>query len=155
MPANDEAAPPDPKAAAPDKRKPKAPEPQVTPPDLFALTIDAANGRIVKLERLDATGAHQALSAEDKARLARIKAGATVRRLVEQAFEAGIECVLGEDGEAHPTESKADDELSAMLLQSLVERSRARQLTDSEVLNRAIVGTLIAQAATAAGTTPH
>jgi hypothetical protein len=155
MPPNDETAPPDPKAAAADKRKPKAPEPQVTPPDLFALTIDAANGRIVKLERLDAAGAHQALTGEDKARLARIKAGATVRRLVEQAFEAGIECVLGEDGETQPTESKVDDELSSMLLQSLVERSRARHLIDSEVLNRAIVGTLIAQAATTASTATH
>jgi hypothetical protein len=148
MPPSDDTAPSDSKAAAADRRKPKAPEPPAPSADLFALTIDVASGRIVMLERVDDAGARHPLSAEDTT-LARIKAGATVRRLIEQAFEAGIECVLGEDGEAHPTESKADDELSVMLLQSLVERSRARQLTDGEVLNRAIVGTLIAQAAAA------
>lgn len=126
-----------------------AAEPQAEA-DLFAATIDAVNGRIVALERVDAEGARHALSAEDKARLAKRMAGATLRRLVEQAFEAGIECALGEDGEKEPAESKTDDELSRMLLQSLVERSRARQLVESRTLNRAIVGTLIGHAATSA-----
>jgi hypothetical protein len=154
MPPSDDTAPSDAKAAAADKRKPKPPEPPAVSADLFALTVDAANGRIVTLERVDEAGGRRPLSAED-ATLARTKAGATVRRLIEQAFEAGIECILGEDGEAHPTESKADDELSAMLLQSLIERSRARQLIDGEVLNRAIVGTLIAQAAARTGVATH
>ena len=153
-----------PKAPTAARRKPKAtasaaktpaPAKKQAEADLFALTIDAANGRVVSLERVDSTGARHDLSAEDKAGLAKTQAGATFKLLVEQAFEAGIECVLGEDGDKEPAESKADSELSRLLLRSLVEHSRARHLIKSEVLDRAIVRTLIGHAATSESATAH
>lgn len=146
------------KAPAAEGRKPKSPASttdKMAKPDLFAFTIDAANGRIVTLERVDSGGARHDLSAEERSRLATTKASATVRRLVEQAFEAGIECVLGESDEKEPEDSKADSELSHMLLQSLIERSSASHLIESEVLNRAIVGTLIGRAAASGSTAAH
>jgi hypothetical protein len=118
------------------------------PSDLFALTIDAANGRVVTLERVDATGVHHALSAEEKDRLAHAQGRAPLEELVEHVFEAGIECVLGADEEKRPAESTAERELSHMLLQSLIERSSAKHLIEGDNLDRAIIGTLIAHAAT-------
>lgn len=148
----------EPKASAAEGRKPKASASataQPAKPDLFAFTIDAANGRIVTLERVDAVGARHDLSADERARIAKAQASATVRRLVEQAFEAGIECVLGEGAENDGEESKADGELSRMLLQSLIERSSAKHLIEGEVLNRAIIGTLIGRAATSGSAATH
>jgi hypothetical protein len=142
MPQSDKPAPPGPRASAANGRKAKA-APSAKRPrangDLFAFTIDAADGRIVAVERVEAGGARHDLSPEEKARLAKTPAGAPLKRLVEQAFEAGIECVLGETSKDDPTESKADRELSRILLQSLIEDSSAKHLIEAESLKRAVV----------------
>jgi len=154
----DEATPSAPKPSAAEASKQKATvsaTEQAASPDLVALTIDVANGRVVALERVDPAGARRELSAEDKARLADRQADTPLLRLVEQAFEAGIACVLGEAEEGEPEESEADGELSHLLLQSLFEQSSAKQLVESESLNRAIVGTLLGQAATSGSATTH
>jgi hypothetical protein len=140
-PVSSEPTPPPPKA-----RKPKTePAPGV---DLVAFTVDAANGRIIKVEGVDAAGAHRELSREERTRLVETAAKATLERVIEQAFEAGIDCALGAEADEEETaESDGDAELSRLLLRSLMERSAARRLMRSEVLSRAIVGTLIEQAA--------
>jgi hypothetical protein len=145
----------EPKAPAAEGRKPKstasAPG-QASPAELLAVTVDAASGRIVKIEGVDAAGARQELSGEQRERLAASAAKATREGVIEQAFQAGIDCVLGsEGGESEPAESKEDAELSRLLLRSLIERSGAKRLMRREVLHRAIVGTLIEQAAAPAG----
>ena len=132
--------------AANGRRKAATPEPKARP-ELFALTIDAATGRIVALERVDDGGERHALSPEERTRLAKAQFGSPLRRLVEQAFEAGIEFVLGDSDDNEP-ESKADGELSRLLLRSLIERSRIRPLMENESLDAAAVGTLIGHAAT-------
>ena len=156
MPPTEESASSERKEPAAERRKAKganaAPEQQAGP-DLLSVTIDAANGRIVSLERVDESGARRALSDEEKASVTNGRAGATIERLVEEAFEAGIECVLG--GNEEPQETSTDDELSHILLQSLLERSKARRLIQAEVLNKAIVGTLVEEAATPEAATAH
>jgi len=144
----DEPASFDSKAAA-EARKSKAasatPE-QPTSPELVAFTIDAASGRIVNVERVDAGGAHHELSESERARLG--DANATLAHVVEQAFEAGIACVLGDEaGDPERPESQEDAELSRMLLQSLMARTAIRRLMQRDVLSRAIIGTLIEHAA--------
>ena len=122
--------------------------------DLVALTLDAATGRVVKIEGVDTAGARHELSEDAKARLAKPEVSATLQGVVEEAFEAGIACALGEQaGEADPPESEEDAELSRMLLRSLLERSAARRFMKREVLGQAIVAALIGQAA-AAGPAP-
>jgi len=75
---------------------------------------------------------------------------ATLERLLEQAFEAGIDCVLTHArADPEPPESDEDAELSRAVLKSLIEHSAARRLMGREVLSRAIVATLIQQAASA------
>jgi hypothetical protein len=151
MPPIDETPTFEPKQPQPEARRSKTPPAAAerpASPNLVSLTLDAATGRIVKIEGMDAAGARRELTEDQRARLARTDAGATLQGVVEQAFEAGIAYVLGDrTGEEEPPESDDDAELSRMLLQSLIKRSAAERLMHREILARAIVGTLIDQAA--------
>ena len=113
---------------------------------LFTFTIDASTAQVVKLEAQDASGARHELSDEEKASLAQAGPEAGLEQLVEQAFEAGIDCVLG-DGEREDREEPAEEaELRHLLLTPLIEHSPARRLMQREALSRAILGTLIQHA---------
>ena len=149
MPPIDETPSFEPNPSAPGARKPKsASTEQPSAGDLVSVTIDAATGRIVRVEGMDAAGARRELSEDEKKRLAKPEDGATLRQVVEQAFEAGVACALGDTaGEEGPPESDEDAELSRSLLQSLIKGSAAERLMQREVLGRAIVGTLIEHAA--------
>jgi len=113
----------------------------------FTFTIDADTAQVVKLETEDASGARHELSDEEKASLAHAGAAGDIEQFVERAFEAGIACVLGGSGPEERTEEAADEaELRHMLLTPLIECSPARHLMQREVLNRAILETLIQHA---------
>ena len=112
--------------------------------DLLTLTIDVKTGQIVKIESVDSTGAHHELSDEEKANLARQKNKSTVEAIIEQAFEAGVACGLGDmDGEDDPVESAKDADLRRLLLRPLIEDSAAKRLMQRDILSRAILATLI------------
>jgi hypothetical protein len=153
----DEPASFEPKAPGAEGRRARskgaAPEPPAAPAELVAVTVDVANGRIVMIEGVDGAGARHELSEDERGRLASSQAKATLERVIEQAFQAGIDCVLGE--EADETEPPEDAELSRVLLRSLIERSEVKRLMQRDVLSRAIVGTLIEGAASGGATTPH
>jgi hypothetical protein len=110
---------------------------------LLTFTIDAKTGQLVKFESLDESGARHELSDEEKANLAREGIGDRLEQIVEQAFEAGIACVLGGDNRGQAQESEQDAELRHLLLLPLIEHSMAKRLMQGDVLNRAILGTLI------------
>lgn len=153
MPQADQpAATPTLTAAPAEAKKTKAtapPEPQseTDRAPLFAFTIDSADGSVLTFERLDEGGERQALTPEEKLRLAKAFAGPTLAAVVEEAFEAGIECVLGEGEEEEAEGGEAEGDLRRELLRSLIERSRARHLVEDDTIDRAIVGRLIAHAA--------
>ena len=112
--------------------------------DLLTLTIDAKTGHIVKIESVDSTGAHHELSNEEKASLVKERSKATVEAIIEQAFEAGVACVLGgTDGEDDLSESAKDAEIRRLLLRPLIEDSAAKRLMQRDILSRAILATLI------------
>jgi len=112
--------------------------------DLLTLTIDAKTGHIVKIESVDSKGARHELSDEEKANLAKERSKATVEAIIEQAFEAGVACVLGgSDGEDDPPESTKDADLRRLLLRPLIEDSPAKRLMQPDTLSRAILATLI------------
>ena len=111
-------------------------------PGLFTFTIDAS-GEVVKLETVDANGTRHELSDDEKSTLAQ-EGSEGLERALEAAFEAGIDCVLGNGGgEEQSAESKQDTELRQLLLVPLMKHSAAKRLLKREVLNRAILGTLI------------
>ena len=109
------------------------------------ITIDAESAEVVRVEGVDATGARHELSDEEKASLMQERREERVTALVEQAFEAGLACVLGVEEEEEKTtqETPEDAEFRRQLLAPLIERSGLGQLTERPALNRAILGTLI------------
>jgi hypothetical protein len=114
---------------------------------LFTFTIDARTAQVVKFETLDASGDRHELSDDEKASLAREGNNGGLEEFVEQAFEAGIACVLGGDERQENADEPGEEaELRHLLLTPLIEHSPARRLIQREALNRAILGTLIQHA---------
>jgi hypothetical protein len=112
--------------------------------DLLTVTIHAKTGQIVKIERVNGPDALHELSAEEKANLAKEAGRVTLEAIIEQAFEAGLAYGLGDEGdEDDPMESEKDANLRHLLLQPLIENSAAKRLIRRDVLNRAILKTLI------------
>ena len=112
--------------------------------DLLTVTIHAKTGQIVKIEGVDSAGRQYELSDEEKTNLAREKSKATLEDIIEQAFEAGIACVLGdEDGKDDSPESAKDADLRRLLLRPLIEDGAAERLMQRDLLNRAMLTTLI------------
>jgi hypothetical protein len=116
--------------------------------DLLTVTLHAKTGQIVKIERVNGPNAHHELTAEEKASLAKESGRATLEAIIEQAFEAGMAYALGDEGdEDDPMESERDANLRHLLLQPLIENSTAKRLVRRDVLSRAILKTLINNAA--------
>jgi hypothetical protein len=114
-------------------------------PNLVAFTIDADAGRIVKIEKVDSTGARRDLSDEDAASLTK-RNTLTLETLIERAFEAGIACVLGDEAPQDEALESEDDALSRLLLMPLMERTPVHSLPQGEVLGRVILASAIEQA---------
>jgi len=145
MPQIDEPVTPAPKAA-PEIRKAKPAAEK--PGGIYSFTIDAAKGRIVTVESVDADGTRRPLTAEDKSKLAQSQPTMPLRRLVEQAFEAGIEYVLGEEAANETPETKAEGEFSGKLLRTMIEgSSKVKELIKGDALDRTVIDTLITHAA--------
>ena len=122
-------------------------EPRESPSKFFSFTIDAQTAEIVKFESLDAAGARHELTDDEKASLAKEAAEDRLEEVLEQAFEAGIACVLGGSARTEQTtESEEDAELRHMLLTPLIEHSPARHLLAREALQRIVLDTLIQHA---------
>ena len=110
---------------------------------LFAFTINPKTAEIVKLESLDSSGTRHELSEAEKTSLADAGAGEEIEDIVEQVFEAGIACVLGDEDSEHREESTEDAELRRLLLAPLIRSSPVGRLIRREALSHAILGTLI------------
>ena len=112
---------------------------------LFAFTIDSKTARVVKIESLDPSGTRRELSDEEKASVLSEIVESRLEDIVEQAFEAGIACVLGDRNEELAQESEEEAEVRRLLLRPLIEHSAAKRLLEREVLSRVVLGTLIRQ----------
>jgi hypothetical protein len=124
---------------------------------LITATIDAVTGKTIDVRSVDDAGASSELTTDRRARLSQQIGEATLEDLFEQAFEAGIVSVLGDDdteADAEANESEEDVALRHQILQPMIEHSAARRLIQQEVLGRAIVGTLIRKAAARAAEPP-
>lgn len=146
MPQIDEPTTPAP-SPAPETKKPRPAPAAKTPSGVYSFTVDTGTGRIVTVASVDRDGVHHRLTPDEKAKLAGAAPAMPVRRLVEQAFEAGIEFVLGEDAGKDSPESKEERELSTMLLKTMIERSKVGELIKGDTLHRSVIDTLIAHAA--------
>ena len=110
----------------------------------LTVTIDADSARVVRVEGQDASGARVQLSADEKTSIVRRVGDVRLEDLVEQAFEAGIACVLGGNGSADAAnESTEDVELRHQLLAPLIERSAVGHWLKRGALDRLIVKKLV------------
>ena len=101
------------------------------------VTISSAMGRIVKVEKTDKAGKRQELAEEDLAKLVGEDEAEEIESALEEAFEAGVAVVLGEEYEAD--EAYEDDEeraLRRVLLGGLLRRSVRRRILQRLVLSR-------------------
>jgi hypothetical protein len=118
----------------------------------LTVTIDTKTGQIIKIEGANGTRAQHELSDEEKASLAKKMGRATLEAIIEEAFEAGVACGLGEEAdEDEPVESEKDANLRHLLLRPLIENSAAKRLMRRDVLSRAILKTLIGHGTGARG----
>jgi hypothetical protein len=101
------------------------------------VTINAAMGRIVRVEKTDKAGKRQELAEAEWAKLVGEDEAEEIESALEEAFEAGIAVVLGEDYEVE--EAYEDDEerdLRRVLLGGLLRRPIRRRILQRLVLSR-------------------
>jgi hypothetical protein len=114
-----------------------------SPGDLFSFTIDVTTAQVVKVETLDASGARHEVSDREKANLAP-NGSERLEEALEEAFQAGIDCILGGAEDPDDAEESAQDaELRHVLVTPLIKQSPAKRLLRRDVLDRAILKTLI------------
>jgi hypothetical protein len=125
------------------KEPQKADPAQSQPPaaERLAFTFDAA-GQLDQVEAIDASGVRRDLSRQECSRLAEEKGGLSLEAIVEKAFVAGIDYVLGEGGD-----DEAQSEAERVLLRPMLKHSSASSLVRPEVLRRALVADLVRRAA--------
>jgi hypothetical protein len=101
------------------------------------VTINTAMGRIVKVERMDKAGKRQELAEEEWAKLAGEDEVEEIQSALEEAFEAGVAVVLGEEYE--DTEAYEDNEeraLRRLLIAGLLRRPVRRRILQRLLLSR-------------------
>jgi hypothetical protein len=129
------------------KARSQSGKPEASAARLVSFTLEPETGRLIRIDAVDAAGNRSELPEELRSSLATGGDAATLDSVVAQAFEAGIDCVLGADGAAEdPEESDEDAELRRALLRSLIERSAAKRLLQPDVLGRAVIATWMAEA---------
>ena len=134
----------------------KEPRTEATARSLLAFTVDATTGDVVTVESLDASGARHKVSLRQQKTLAR--AGRErLESVLEEAFEAGIDCVLGEGDQPETAEGELDAKLRHDLIAPLIEASPAGRRLKRELLQHARLGPLIRSFIDHAGpaTRPH
>jgi hypothetical protein len=113
---------------------------------LFAFTMDASTGQITTLEKVESAGEHRQLSELEKTSLQSGKSWHTLEAIIEQAFEAGIGCVLGNEDERDAAQESEDEaDVRRTLLQALIEQTRTKTLLQRSVLGQAILATALQQ----------
>ena len=121
------------------------PETSGPPEEELVVTINPAMGRIVKIEKLDKAGKHQELSQKDCARLVGDDEVEEIESALEEAFEAGVAGVLGDEYQSEG-EYEDDDEkairrflISELLIPRSVRRRIMHRVLLSRMLRRGIV----------------
>ena len=122
---------------------------------LFSFTVDTTTGQVVTVEALDAAGTRRKVSDSRVKVLAR-QGRQRLESVVEEAFEAGIDCVLGDSNEKLESDEREEDaQLRHELIAPLIQDSAVGRRLKREVLQRAMLGTLIQGSMNPAGqTTP-
>jgi hypothetical protein len=104
----------------------------------LVVTVNAAMGRIVKIEKVDKSGKRQEPIEEDWAKLAGEDEVEEIQSALEEAFEAGVAAVLGEeyDDDDEAYEDEEEKALRRILIGGLLRRPVRRRILQRLVLSR-------------------
>jgi hypothetical protein len=110
----------------------------------IAFILDAGTGQVDRIEMIERDGARRELSGPERAALVKGKGGPSLEAMLEEAFIAGIDSVLGDGvGEDEGPESEGEKALERSLLRPMMQRSAARRLMRREVLRQAVLQALV------------
>ena len=106
----------------------------------LVVTFNAAMGEIVKVERVDKAGKRQELTEEECAKLAGLDEVEEIEAALEEAFEAGVAVVLGDEDEEY-AEDDDDEEraLRQLLIGGLLGRHPVRRRLLHQLLLRRLL----------------
>ena len=103
----------------------------------LVVTINPAKGGIVKVEKIDKAGKREELSDEESARLVGEDEVDEIQDAIEEAFEAAVMSVIGEEDQA---ERENDDEeenaIRRFLINDLIPRAVRRRILHRLLLSR-------------------
>ena len=106
----------------------------------LVVTFNAAMGEIVKVEKVDKAGKHHELTEEECAKLAGQDEVEEMEAALEEAFEAGVAVVVG-DEDKEDAEDDDDEEraLRQLLIGRLLERHPVRRRLLHQLLLRRLL----------------
>lgn len=109
----------------------------------LVVTINPATGGIVKLEKIDKAGKHQELSDEDSARLVGEDEVEDIEAALDEAFDAAVVSVIGEEYESDGDYEDDEEEkairrflISDLLIPRAVRRRILHRLLLSRMFHR-------------------
>jgi len=107
----------------------------------LVVTFNATMGEIVKVEKVDKSGKRQELTEEECAKLAGQDEVEEVEAALEEAFEAGVAVVLGDEEDEDYAEDDDDEEraLRQLLIGRLLGRHPVRRRLLQQLLLRRLL----------------
>ena len=136
------------------RKQRKEPGAEASARSLLTFTVDATTGNVVTVETLDASGARRPVSVRQQKTLAR-EGRERLESVLEEAFEAGIDCVLGDSDQPEAVEGELDAKLRHDLIAPLLQGSPAGRRLKRESLQRVRLGTLIQNSIDPSGLVPR
>jgi hypothetical protein len=110
---------------------------------LLVFTIDASNGQILKFESVDEAGVNQLVSEDEWRKLVKQGKETGIEKLLEDVFEAGIACGVGDASAPEEELESEEEDLRRTLLKPLFEHSAAGRLARGKDLRQAVLQSLI------------
>lgn len=106
----------------------------------LVVTIDPAVGGIIKVETIDTAGKHEELSDEESARLVGEDEVEEIQDALEEAFEAAVMSVIGEEDQ---TERENEDEEEKAIRRFLINDLLIPRAVRRRILHRILLSRLL------------
>jgi len=106
----------------------------------WLVTINPAMGGIVKVEKMDKSGKHQELSEDEYARLIGEDEVGEIEAALDDAFEAAVVSVIGEENEA---EGEYEDDEEKMIRRFLISDLLIPRAVRRRILHRLLMSRML------------
>jgi hypothetical protein len=104
----------------------------------FVVTINRSKGGIVRVEKIDKAGKHEELSEEECGRLVGEDEVEEIQAALDEAFEAAVVSVIGEDDQAEGEDDEEQAIRRFLISDLLIPRAVRRRILHRLLLSRMI-----------------